>query len=62
MIFNSMQIGVGFQLEPQLMFRCMAVSVKPRFMAVSFSITPSRMLTTKNRLCCNTHALLQNVN
>jgi len=40
-MFSGMQIGVGFELEPQLMFRCMAVDVKPGFMVMSLSIAPS---------------------
>jgi hypothetical protein len=59
MMFSSMRIRVGFQPEPQLMFHCTIVGVKPRFMAMSLFATPSQRLIAKNRLCCNTHALLQ---
>ncbi len=57
-MFNGVQIRVGFQLEPQFMFRCTVVHVKLGFMAMFFSIAPSRMLVAKNRLYYSTHALL----
>jgi hypothetical protein len=57
-MFSTMWIGVGFQLEPQLKFRYTAISVKPRFMAMSLFAPPSRKLVAKSRLRYNTHALL----
>jgi hypothetical protein len=56
-MFNDMGIGVGFQPEPQLTFRYTVINIKPRFMAMFFSIAPSRKLAAKNRLRYNTHAL-----
>jgi len=40
-MFSIIQIGVGFELEPQLMFHCMAIGVRPRFTVMSLSIAPS---------------------
>jgi len=57
-MFSNMRIKINFQPELQLMFRYMAVSVKPGFMAMSFSITLSQKLVAKSRLCYNIHALL----
>ncbi len=57
-MFSGVQIKVGFQLEPQFMFRCTVVRVKLVFMAMFFSIAPSRRLVAKNRLYYSTHALL----
>ncbi len=62
MMFSSMRIGVGFQPEPQLMFRCMVVGVKPGFMAMFFFAAPSEGLlpkvdsTTAPMHCCNMSA------
>jgi hypothetical protein len=60
-MFSNMRIGVGFQPEPQLMFCFMTVIVKPWFMVVSLSATPSQKLVAKSKLCCSTHALFQQV-
>jgi hypothetical protein len=49
-MFSGMQIGVGFQPEPQLTFRYTTAIVKPGFMAMSFSATPSQKLAAKSRL------------
>ncbi len=40
------------------MFRCTVIDVKPKFMVVSLSLAPSRRFVLKNRVCCNTRALL----
>jgi hypothetical protein len=61
-MFSSMQIEVGFQLEPQLLFCYMTIIVKPWFMVVFLFVTPSRRLIAKNKLCYSTHTLLQQVN
>jgi hypothetical protein len=58
MMFNGMQIRVGFLPEPQLMFRYTTVNIKPGFKAMFFSLEPSQGLVAKIRLCYNTHALL----
>jgi hypothetical protein len=60
-MFGGVRIGVGFQPKLQLTFRCMAVGIKPGFMAMFLSTAPSRKLTAKSKLCCNTHALFQQV-
>ncbi len=39
MMFNDVQIGVGFQPKPQLTFCYTTISIKPRFMAVFLSAT-----------------------
>ncbi len=58
-MFSDMWIKVGFQLEPQLTFRYTTVNVKPLFMAMSLSTTPSQKLATKSKLPCSTYAMLQ---
>jgi hypothetical protein len=58
-MFNNMRIEVGFQAKLQLTFCYTVVNIKPRFMVVSFSATPSRRLVAKSKLCYCTHALLQ---
>jgi hypothetical protein len=46
-MFNSMHIRVGFQLEPQLMFCCMVVGIKPGFMAMFLFVAPPKGLFPK---------------
>jgi hypothetical protein len=54
-MFSSMWIEVGFQLEPQLMFRCMVVNIKQGFMVVSLSegLLPKIDSIAAPTRCCN---------
>jgi hypothetical protein len=56
-MFNDVQIGVGFQPKPQLTFRCTTINVKPRFMALSLFVAPSRRFVAKTRFCYNPHTV-----
>jgi hypothetical protein len=46
-MFSGVRIRVGFQPKPQLTFCCMAVHVKPGFVAMSLSTTPPKGLLPK---------------